>query len=145
MSVLINSEPITVAINSEPIVVEVVSAPINVEVSGARGATGVVPERLIYIADVTTTGGPYPVVTGVDILNTTGKTFTWDKLDNVNARLACNEDISFFNQAINITWYRKNTTDSNLYMIRTNLNTMIFGITGFLGSTYRCLIEFDNF
>lgn len=145
MSVLINSEPITVAINSAPVNVEVVSEPINIEVSGARGATGVVPERLIYIADVTTTGGPYPVVTGVDILNTTGKTFTWDKLDNVNARLVCNEDISFFNQAINITWYRTNTTDSNLYMIRTNSNTMIFGITGFLGSTYRCLIEFYNF
>ena len=40
MSVMINSEPITVAINSEPINVEVVSEPINVEVSGARGATG---------------------------------------------------------------------------------------------------------
>ncbi len=142
---MINSEPITVAINSEPIVVEIVSAPINIEVSGARGATGVVTERLIYIADVIIIGGPYPVVTGMDILNTTGKTFTWDKLDNVNARLVCNEDISFFNQAINITWYRKNTTDSNLYMIRTNSNTMIFGITGFLGSTYRCLIEFYNF
>lgn len=145
MSVMINSEPITVAINSEPITVEIVSAPINIEVTGAPGAPGVVPERLIYIADVTTTGGPYPVVTGVDILNTTGKTFTWDKLDNVNARLVCNEDISFFNQAINITWYGTNTTDSNLYMIRTNSNTMIFGITGFLGSTYRCLIEFYNF
>lgn len=40
MSVLINSEPITVSINSETINVEVVSEPINIEVSGARGPAG---------------------------------------------------------------------------------------------------------
>jgi len=53
MSVMINSEPITVAINSEPINVEIVSAPINVEVSGARGASGLGGVVLEYVGYVT--------------------------------------------------------------------------------------------
>ncbi len=51
----------------------------------------------------------------------------------VNCRLTCTDDTTLLDKAISITWYRLNTTQSNLHTVLSEqiLVLLIFGDSGF--------------
>jgi len=144
--ITITTETNNISVSQRSIDITTEEKVIQVNVTGGRGPAGKTPVRLLYAADVAITGGPSSAINSVTVLlNTTGKTFTWDKLDMVNCRLTCTDDTTLLDKAISITWYRLNTTQSNLHTVRTNLGSLILGDSGFSGGTFRCLIEFYNY
>lgn len=99
--------------------------------------------RLLYVSEITRAEID-GTITKTDLLNTTGKTFTWDTQDGVSARLTCN-DASFLAKLINIVWYQTSSASTTpKYYVQPTDSTIKFDVEE-VGSTYRCTLEFFNF
>lgn len=143
MSVIVNTQPVNVDIVTD-LNVDIITEPVNVAVNAARGATGVVPERILYVVDVTRSGSFLGTISITEtLINNTGKTFTWQGT-GIEAVLSCS-DPTFFEKVISITWCLDGSNyDTAPYYNKNGNNQLVFSVKP-EASNYRCAIEFYNF
>lgn len=147
--ILVTTTNRNVLVTERSIDVVVSNTNIDVEVTGGRGPAGASATRMLYVVEIRRDISDEIIVLN-EMLNTTGKTFTWSLSGATGAQLKC-DDTLFIDNVLSVNYLSKTTNSNHIHRISksTSKNALIFGVADtsvyFINTVYIVYLEFYNY